>query len=119
MLRLLFDQHAGGELYDRLAANDAFDIERVRDIDSLGPSADDEDIWRYAVASERVVLTNGKHFVDGTADPDNGTHPGVIRFLGHDWATIAQAIETIERSLSTEDIAQHGLELYVPGEWIG
>lgn len=97
MLRLLFDQHAGGELYDRLSAIEAFDTEQVRDIDSLGPRADDSDIWRYAVQNSRVVLTNDQHFVNGTADPGDGTHPSVIQYVEYNWAAITEAIENIEQ----------------------
>jgi predicted nuclease of predicted toxin-antitoxin system len=117
MLRLLFDHHAGDELYDRLSASEAFDIERVRDIDSLGPRADDPDIWRYAVENNRVVLTNDKHFTDGTADPNDGTHPGVIRYVEYDWSAVTEAIENIEAVIDTDDIAGYGTELYVPTEW--
>ena len=116
MLRLLFDQHAGGELYERLAASDGFDIERVRAVDSLGPEADDADIWRYAVQHDRIVLTNHQHFIDGTADPGEDTHPGVIQYVAYDWAAIADAIETIAALMDTEAIAG-GTELFVPTEW--
>lgn len=113
MLRLLFDHHAGGELYDRLSANRAFDIERVRIVESLGPRATDPDIWRYAVRTSRVVLTNDQHFIDGTADPGEETHPGVIQYVQYDWAAIAEAIKTV---MDTEDITD-GTELFVPG-WV-
>jgi len=118
VLRLLFDRHAGGELYDRLLASDAFDVERVRDVDSLEPNASDPDIWRYAVETERVVLTNDGDFTDGTADPGDGTHPGVIQYVEYDWAAIAGAIENIEAVMDTEGIAGYGTELFVPTGWI-
>lgn len=118
MLRLLFDQHADGEIYDRLSASDAFDIERVRDIDSLGPRADDVEIWRYAVENNRVVFTNDEHFIDGTADPDNGTRTGVILYENYDWAVIAAAVERIEGVVTTERMAEDGIEFHVPTGWI-
>lgn len=118
MLRLLFDQHAGGELYDRLVSSGAFDIELVRDVESLGPRANDDEIWRYAVESGRVVFTNDKHFVNGTADPGDGTHPGVIRYIGHDWAAITEAAENIGRATTTERMAENGVEFRVPTGWV-
>lgn len=118
MFRLLFDQHAGGELYDRLSASDAFDIELVRDVESLGPRVDDTAIWRYAVENRRVVLTNDEHFVDGDANPGDGTHPGVIRYRGHDWAAITEAIENIEQQTTTDEMAEYGTVYRVPGRWV-
>lgn len=118
MLRFLFDQHAGGELYDRLSASDGFDIELVRDVESLGPRADDTEIWRYAVESGRVVLTNDRHFVDGTADPGDGTHPGVIRYTNYDWAAIAEAVEAIEQVTTNEEMAENRVEFRVPIGWV-
>ena len=114
MLRLPLDHHAGGELYDRLSASDAFDVERVRDIDSVGPKVDDTEICRYAVETERVVLTNDRYCTDGTADSGDGTHPGVIRYVEYDWVSVSEAIENIEAVMDTEDSAGHSTELFVP-----
>lgn len=117
MLRLLFDHHAGRELHDRLSASRALDIERVHDVELLGPTATDPDIWRYAVRTDRVVLMNDQHFIDGTADPGAETHPGVIQYVEYDWAAIAEAIENIEAVMNTEDITD-GTELFVPTGWV-
>jgi predicted nuclease of predicted toxin-antitoxin system len=118
VLRLLFDQHAGGEIYERLSSSDAFDIELIRNIDSLGPRAGDTEIWRYAVENNRVVLTNDQHFIDGTADPGDGTHPGVILYENYDWAAIDEAIERIEAVMNTEQMAENRVEFHVPTGWI-
>lgn len=118
MLRLLLDQHAGGELYERLTANERVDVELVRDTEGLGPEADDDEIWRYAVENNRVVLTNDRHFVNGTADPGDGTHPGVIRYTVYDWSAITEAIEAIEQQTTTEQMAEYGAVYRVPGEWV-
>lgn len=118
MLRLLLDQHAGGELYDRLSASDAFDMELVRDVESLGSKADDDEIWRYAVENDRVVLTNDRHFVDGTADPGDGTHPGVIRYTNYDWPAVTEAVERIEAMMDTDEMAENRAELRVPTGWV-
>jgi len=80
VLRLLFDQHAGSETYERPSSSDGFDIELLRNVGSLGPRADDTEVWHYAVENDRVVLTNDQHFIDGTADPSDRTHPGVIPY---------------------------------------
>jgi predicted nuclease of predicted toxin-antitoxin system len=118
VLRLLLDQHAGGELYDRLVSIEAFDIERVRDVEGLGPRADDPDIWRYAVENSRVVLTNDGDFTDGTADPNDGTHPGVIRYIGSEWGRIVEALTRIEQQTTTEQMAEYGIVFRVPSGWL-
>jgi predicted nuclease of predicted toxin-antitoxin system len=110
VLRLLFDQHAGEEVYDRLAASNRFDVVLVRDVQSLGPEADDTEIWRYAVENDQVVFTNDEDFVDGKADPGDGTHPGAIRFTGKQWGRIAEAVEAIEGVTNTEGMAEYGIE---------
>lgn len=114
MLRLLFDQHAGGEIYDRLSSNDALGVEFVRDVESLGPRADDTEIWCYAVENNRAVFTNDQHFIDGTADPGDGTHPDVILYDSYEWAAIAEAVGRIEQVMTTEQMAENSVEFHVP-----
>jgi predicted nuclease of predicted toxin-antitoxin system len=118
VLRLLFDQHAGGEIYDRLSASEVFDVELVRDVESLGPRADDDEIWRYGVENDRVILTNDGDFTDGTADPGDGTHPGVIRYVGSDWGRIAEALNRIEEQTTAEQMAEYGIVFRVPTRWV-
>jgi predicted nuclease of predicted toxin-antitoxin system len=118
VLRLVLDQHAGGELYERLSASDRLDVESVRDVEGVGSRADDTDVWRHAVENSRVVLTNDRHFVDGSADPSDETHPGVIRYTEYDWPAVTKAIESIERATTTEEMAENRVEFRVPTGWI-
>ncbi|PSP43661.1 hypothetical protein BRC68_06115 [Halobacteriales archaeon QH_6_64_20] len=117
MLRLVLDQHAGGELYERLSASDRLDVESVRDVEGGGSRADDTDVWRHAVENSRVVLTNDRHFVDGSANPSDETHPGVIRYTEYDWTAVTKAIESIERATTTEEMAENRVEFRVPTGW--
>lgn len=74
-LRLLCDEHVGKvELYPRLSA--VFTTNHVLDEPTLGSDADDTDIWSHASVIDFYVFTNDTHFVDGTAVPGDGTHPG-------------------------------------------
>jgi predicted nuclease of predicted toxin-antitoxin system len=75
-LRLLFDEQTSKEAASRLSEH--FDVERVVTVSELGPGADDDEIWPYAVEHDRTVVTEDPHFLDGEADPGDGTYPGVI-----------------------------------------
>ena len=96
-LRLLYDEHV---------------------LEALGAGAADEEIWRYAVDHDRIVFTNDRDYVDGTADPGDGTHPGVILYSGDAWNHIADAVVSIDRSMPAEGIIAGDLELFVPGGWV-
>ena len=51
-LRLLFDEQMPRDVADRLA--DYFDTERVVAVSELGVSADDTEIWSYAVEHDWI-----------------------------------------------------------------
>ena len=112
-LRLLCDEHVGDPVYPMLA--DRFDVEHVLEV--LGPGTPDKDIWRHAVEGDRIVFTNDRDCVDGTADPDDGTHPGVILYSGEAWNEVIDAMRSIDRSIATSEIIAGDLELFVPGGW--
>ncbi|PSP42845.1 hypothetical protein BRC68_09975 [Halobacteriales archaeon QH_6_64_20] len=82
---------------------------------SSGPGTPDKDIWRHAVEGDRIVFTNDRDYVDGTADPDDGTHPGVILYSGEAWNEVIDAMRSIDRSMATSEIIAGDLELFVPG----
>lgn len=46
------------------------------------------------------------HHADGAADPGDGTHPGVIKFDGHHWEAIAEAVENNEQLMITDEVAE-------------
>jgi predicted nuclease of predicted toxin-antitoxin system len=118
-LRLLCDENSGDlGLYERLSNDSRFSVERVVDIAPLGPRARDTEIWRYAVSNDYLVLTNGRDFVDGNADPGEGTYPGVIMRSGTNWDRIFEALREIESHYSQSQVVAMGAELWVPGEWV-
>lgn len=112
-LELLVDVHVGGPLYSRLQSH----FITVRSVDVLDSDADDDELWRYAVDNRLIIFTNDVHFVNGTADPGDGTHPGVIRYTGRDWKRIHQALLQIDGIYSHENIVNNNLEIHVPGNW--
>lgn len=112
-LELLVDAHVGGTLYSRLDS----DFRIVRVVDVLHPDAPDIDIWRYAVDNDLIVFTNDPDFVNGSANPNNGTHPGIIRYKGRNWKKIHQAVLVIDSHYTQAQIADNSLELFVPGHW--
>ena len=116
-LRLLCDEHVGLQWYDsRLTKR--FDAAHVLRIGQLGAGATDSEIWRYAVRNDYNVFTADKHFVDGTADPNDGTHPGVIRYNDNQSEDeIMDALKNIQRATSSQTIATNNSEFYVPGGW--
>lgn len=113
-LGLLCDEHVGNPLVGKLETS--FHVERTIEVDSLGPGSLDEDVWRYAVYAGLAVFTNDADFVDGTAVPDDGLHPGVIRYVGTDWTAIYRATCEIDRHCSMDQL--RGNTLYVPGNWV-
>lgn len=112
-LRLLVDEHVGGNLYSRLDG----DFQLTRVVDALGPQTRDTDIWRYAVEHELLVFTNDRDFVTGDADPDTGTHPGVIKYTGSDWKRLHQAMLAVDATYTHRQIRTNGYEVHIPGSW--
>lgn len=114
-LNLLADAHVGGPLYSRLEQDRRFNVERV--VDVLDPDENDDEIWRYAVENDRIILTNDVHFVNGAANPTEDTHAGIIRFIGQDWRRIHQALIQVHHHCTHEQIVEEGLKIRVPGTW--
>lgn len=114
-LRLLCDEHVGGAIHAMLDSR--FDTERVVDSPVLGPSADDTAIWRYADENGYVVFTNDRHFVDGTANPEDGTYPGVILYTVTNWKEVFRAVCAVATQMSQREIEDLGRAVYVPGSW--
>lgn len=113
-LRLLCDEHVAESLVGKLETS--FHVERAIEVDSLGPSSPDTEIWTYAVEAGLAMFTNDIDFVDGSAAPADGSHPGVIRYTGTDWSAIYRATAAIDRHLSMDQL--RGTTLYVPGTWV-
>lgn len=118
-IRLLCDEHVGkAEFYPRLKSE--FTVKHVLDEPDLGAGSDDEEIWSHADDINFNVFTNDTHFLDGTADPGDGSHPGVIIY--DDFASyddIIAALEVIDGVMSTSKIADRGDLHFVPGQWLG
>ena len=53
-----------------------------------------------------------------TADPGDGTHPGVIRYIGSEWGRIVEALTRIEQQTTTEQMAEYGIVFRVPTGWV-
>jgi hypothetical protein len=109
-------------IYPKLSAR--FITEHVQDVPQLGSGADDSELWRYAVASNCNVFTGDTHFKpNGNADPNNGTHPGVIYYddsLAVD--KLIKGVEKINNAMTSQQIADIGLNqnqlVYLPDGWI-
>jgi len=71
-LRLLLDENVEADLGRKLA-REGHDVQRVVEIDDLGPGTPDDEIRRYARETDRIILTYDDHF----ADPDDD-HAGVF-----------------------------------------
>ena len=122
-LYLLCDEHVDKKrFYPKL--NNRYTTKHVVDVPQLGSGTDDPDIWRYAVANDYNVLTNDTHFKpNGSANPNNGTHPGVIYYddsLNVDKRV--NGIEKIANAMTSQQIANIGLNqnqiIYLPDGWI-
>ena len=110
-LRLLCNEHVGSPLLNMLETS--YHVERVVTVEELGSGADNVDVWQYATQNRLLVFSNDTDFVDGTAKPDNSSHPGVIRYIGIDWPAIYRATQVIEQHLSMDELA--GNTFRVPG----
>lgn len=122
-LCLLCDEHVDKKrFYPKLSKRYA--TEHIVDIPQLGAGADDPDIWQYAVANDYNVLTNDPDFKpNGSADPNNGTHPGVIYY--DDSLAIDKRVKGIEKIadvMTSQQIANIGLDqnrpIYLPDGWV-
>lgn len=114
-LRLLFDEQTPRETANRLSEH--FDVERVVTVSELGSGTNDDVIWRYAVEHDRNVVSEDPHFIDGEADPGEGTYPGVIFCTNRSPEVIHDAVRELGRYYSTVDLADRQGPVYVPGRW--
>lgn len=116
---MLCDEHVGkAEFYPRLEAE--FTVRHVIDVATLGPGTADEQIWEYADDIDYNVFTNDDDFIDGSADPENGSHPGIIFY--DDFASlddIITALQVIDRVMSTSKMSNREETHFVPGQWLG
>jgi len=117
-LRVLCDEHVGKKSFYRQLRR-KFTARHVLDVPALGRGSSDTDIWNHAININFNVLTADSHFVDGTANPGNGTHPGILFY--DDDAKISEcvtALEAIETHLSSSQIASNDDEIYIPDGWL-
>lgn len=114
-LKLLLDEQIGRHIQKEL--NRRVYTKHVVDVSALGSGASDKNIWQYAVQNDYIVFSMDSHFVDGTADPNNGTHPGIIKCNTRNVQTIGDKIRKINSHLTHRTIVDNDLELYVPGSW--
>lgn len=116
-LRLLCDEHVGkAAFYPQLQQH--FTVKHVLDEAPLGAGADDDEVWNHAVNVNFNVLTADDHFPQSKADPQNGTHPGVIYY--DDAAAksdLIRALRGISTAMTSSRIASNNLTLYIPGRW--
>lgn len=115
-LRLLFDEQPSRDTATRLSEH--FDVERVVTVSELGPGTDDKVIWRYAVEHDRAVVTEDPDFIDGSADPEEDTYPGVIFCTNRSPQVVHDAVRRISEYHSTAELAARREPVYVPGRWL-
>lgn len=115
-LRLLFDEQMSRDTATRLAEH--FDVERVVTLSELGPGTADEMIWRYAVDHDRNIVTEDPDFLDGSADPGDGTYPGILFCTNRDSQVIHDAIRRLSEYHSTAELVDRREPVYVPGRWL-
>jgi hypothetical protein len=76
------------------------DVERVVDVDSLGPGAADEATFNHAVANERVLRTkNGADFLFLAHKVPTLDHRGIL-VLYSDRGGLYVAVSTIVRAIA-------------------
>jgi predicted nuclease of predicted toxin-antitoxin system len=115
-LRLLCDECVGDPLFNSLKKR--FDVVHVRQVNNLGSGTSDQKVWMYAVKHDYNIFTSDKDFINGSANPNNGTNPGVIRYDDTEPSyKIRGAMKNIEGSVSSQGIANQSLKLFVPGSW--
>lgn len=97
--------------------------QHVEDQRTLGQGTRDTQVWKYAAANKLTVFTADTDFKPGgSANPNNGTWPGVI-FYDDSAADsrILDALRTIAKTLTSGQIAslhtQQRRPVYVPGKW--
>lgn len=116
-LRLLCDEHVGKKsFFPQLKRN--FSATHSTNISKLGKGASDTEIWKHAVDLNFNVLTADDHFINGNADPGDGTHPGVI--LYEDDAQInslVSALLGVDNLLSSSMIASNDMTVHIPDGW--
>jgi len=121
-LRLLCDEHVGkAQFYPKISNH--VTSRHVLDEPALGQGADDSDIWKYAVSTNFNVFTADTHFKPNeSADPGDGTHPGVI-FYDDDARTdrILEGLQAIDNATTSSKIAEYGRKhnqiFYLPSQW--
>lgn len=122
-LRLICDEHVGKTKFYPQISNIAT-TNHVLEIPSLGTGAPDGDIWKHAVSINYNIFANDEDFKPGgSANPKNGTHPGVIYY--DDDANnndILNGLEKIRDTTTSSNISQLGEDqgriFYLPGGWV-
>lgn len=61
-IAFLFDEDTERELAG-LLEDDGYDVERVVEVEELGPGADDDEIRAYATRTNRVIITYDDHHI--------------------------------------------------------
>jgi predicted nuclease of predicted toxin-antitoxin system len=97
--------------------------QHVEDQRQLGHGTADTTVWKYAASQSLNILTGDTDFKSGgSANPNNGTWPGVIFY--DDSASesrVLDALEAVNQRLDTNQIATlHETKqrpIYIPGHW--
>jgi aspartate oxidase len=106
-VRLLLDEDAGAHSLLSGLRDARHDVERVVDVEVLGPGSADAAVLDYAVAASRALLTyNGADFVE-IIERERVPHPGVLAVhyaangASLSTATIVRAVGNVARTYRT------------------
>lgn len=116
-LEILCDEHVEKhEMYPALSRR--FRVAHVVDHVELGQGVPDEQIWRQADRMTYTLLTSDQDFLTGAANPEDGSHPGIIYY--DETATVdacIKALNIIDSTTSSLHLGEHGIILHIPGAW--
>lgn len=112
-LRLLLDEDTERELAAKLSKA-GHDIERVVAVTTLGSGTSDTEICEYSLATERIIITHDKDYLEFSSD----SHAGVFfvpdqRLSAHRLFTIIQAVERAHTS--ADDLAS---VIFLTEQWV-
>lgn len=113
-MRFLLDEDAKKAVVPLLSKT-GHDVERVVDVESLGPGSDDVEVMEYATATNRIIVTHDDDFVD--PDVEN-QHEGVFFFPSqrHSPYEMFQIVEAAAGAYPDRDAMSS--VLYLTSDWL-
>jgi len=113
--RLLLDEMTEARLAD-YCEKLGHDVERVVEVDVLGPGSEDSEIAEYALSEDRILVTHDDDFLDYEGLDTLG-----VLFQPDDRASpfeTANVVDGIEEHVSQEQVVEHDGAFHLTDDWL-